>query len=503
MNATEAYRDLIVELREINLLQSTLAVLNWDQQTHLPDKGTEFRSNQISFLAGMVHRRSTAPKIGEWLSAVESSDQVSDPDSDAAVNVRESRRNYELSRKLPEELVRERAKLSVMAHQAWVEARKKSDFAQFAPWLDKTIAMSRRIADCIGYKKHPYDALLDDYEPAQTTADVQAVFDELRGPLTQLVGKIVDCGRKAPIEILSRKFPIDVQEKFAREAAAAIGFDFQSGRLDVSVHPFCADLGPRDVRITTRYDEHHFNDSFFGVLHETGHALYQQGLRADQYGLPTGNPVSLGIHESQSRFWENLVGRGRPFWRFFWTKLTAAFPAALDGVTPDQWYAAINAIRPSFIRVESDEATYNLHILLRFELEQAMVTGDLTAKDVPAEWNQRMKKYLGLTPANDAMGALQDVHWAHGAIGYFPTYTLGNLYGAQFEEAAARDLGDLDSMLERGDFAPLLQWLRKNIHGIGQRYRSVELVRHVTGKAPSARPLLDHLKRKAAEVYGV
>jgi carboxypeptidase Taq len=503
MTPTESYHALIAELREIDLLCKTEALLGWDQQTHLPAKGTEFRAKQKSMLAGMIHQRWTSEKFGDWLSAAESSDLVADPNSDAAVNVRQTRRIFERDVKLPEELVRERTKLSVMAHQAWVDARKKADFAAYAPWLQKTVTLVRREAECVGYSQHPYDALLDEYEPGDTTADLRGVFDELRGPLVELVGRIAGCGRTAPTEILERSYPVDLQEKLARQASAAIGFDFQAGRLDVSVHPMCSELGPLDTRLTTRYDEHSFGDCFFSVLHETGHGLYQQGLPPEHYGTPCGQPVSLGIHESQSRLWENLVGRSRPFWRFFLPKLKDNFGSSLAGVNEEQWYAAINDVRPSLIRVESDEATYNLHVLLRFELEQAMVTGELAAADVSEAWNEKMRKYLGLTPPDAAQGALQDIHWSLGAIGYFPTYTLGNLYAAQFFEQAGRDLGDLDGMLGRGDFTPLLQWLRKNIHSQGQRHKARELVQRVTGQKLSARAMLAHLNRKAAEVYGV
>jgi len=503
MNPSESYSALLAELREINRLGTMESLLAWDQQTHMPGKGTPFRAEQKSMLAAMMHQRLTSKKVGDWLSAVETSDLVADPQSDAAVNVRHTRRDYDRAMKLPEELVRERSRLSVMAHQAWVEARKNADFAAFVPWLEKTIALVRREADCIGYKKHPYDALLDEYEPGDTTADVQAVFDELRDPLLQLVGRIVDCGREAPVEILERTFPVDVQEKIVRQASAAIGFDFQAGRLDVSVHPFCQTCGPHDTRLTTRYDEHSFGDSFFSVLHETGHGLYQQGLPPEHFGAPRGHPVSLGIHESQSRLWENLVGRSRPFWRFFLPKLKHVFGPTLADVNEDDWYAAINDVRPGFIRVDADEATYNLHVLLRFELEQAMVTGDLAAADVADAWNERMKKYLGLTPPDAAKGALQDIHWSLGAIGYFATYTLGNLYAAQFFEKASRDLGDLNAMLARGDFAPLLHWLRTNIHSHGQRFGARDLVRRVTGQKLSARPMMEHLNRKAAEIYRI
>jgi carboxypeptidase Taq len=390
-----------------------------------------------------------------------------------------------------------------MAQQAWVSARKNADFPSFAPWLEKTLTLKRQEANCIGYKVHPYDALLDEFEPGDTTADLTAVFSELRAPLVDLIGRIGQSPRKTPAEILERTYPKFAQEKLARDAAVAIGFDFDAGRLDVSVHPFCTGLGPGDTRMTTRYDENYFGDAFFGVLHETGHGLYNQGLPAQHFGTPCGQYVSLGIHESQSRMWENLVGRSRSFWRFFLPKTKAAFPDALGNVSEDDWYRAINDVRPSLIRTESDEATYNLHILLRFELEQAMISGDLAVADIPAAWNEKMKSYLGLVPPDAAKGVLQDIHWSGGAIGYFPTYTLGNMYAAQFFEQARKDLGDLDAMFARGEFAPLLGWLRQNIHSLGRRYTARQLVKKVTGKDLSAQPLLAHLNHKAAEVYGV
>lgn len=303
------------------------------------------------------------------------------------------------------------------------------------------------------------------------------------------------------MEILERNYPPEAQAKMAREAAEAVGFNFQAGRLDVSLHPFCTGIGPGDTRMTTRYDPRYFGDAFFGVLHETGHGLYEQGLPAARFGTPLGETVSLGIHESQSRLWENFVARSRPFWKHFLPKARSAFHDALNGVTDDDWYFAVNDVRPSLIRTESDETTNNLHILMRFELEQALLNDELRPKDLPAAWDQKMQQYLGLTPPNDAKGCLQDIHWSGGAIGYFPTYTLGNLYAAQFFEQARSDLPDIDSQFARGDFAPLLGWLRQNIHRHGKRYRAGELVKRVTGKELSAEPLLKHLRAKA-ELYG-
>ena len=501
-NAQESYQALIRELREIALLGSVNSVLGWDERTQLPERGAEHRAAQSSLLARMVHERFTSPRIGELLQAVEGSDLVKDPQSDAAANVRETRRSYDRARKLPSSLVEEEVRVAVLAQQAWGESRAKSDYKSFEPWLGKTLELKRQEARCVGYAQDMYDALLDEFEPGETAANLRKTFQTLREPLVELIGKVASSGKKAPLEILERNYAPEAQERLARQAAEAVGFDFSAGRLDVSLHPFCTGLGPGDTRMTTRYDPRYFGDAFFGVLHETGHGLYDQGLPPQHFGSPLGEAVSLGIHESQSRMWENFVGRGRAFWTHFFPRARAAFPEALKDVNDEQWYFAINDIRPSLIRTEADEATYNLHIMLRFELEQALLNDELKTRDLPAAWNSRMKEYLGLTPPDDARGCLQDIHWSGGSIGYFPTYTLGNLYAAQFFEQADKDLGGLDAQFARGDFAPLLGWLRKNIHQHGKRYRAGELVKRVTGKELSPEPLLAHLRRKA-ELYGV
>ena len=499
---TAAYGELIKTTREIALLGSAASVLHWDERTQMPPRGAEHRANQVSLIARMTHEQFTAPRVGELIAAVEGSPLVADPEGDAAVNVRELRRSYDRNTKLPPALVEELTRTEVLGQQAWAEARKKSDYALFRPWLEKTLALKKQQADCYGFATERYDALLEDFEPGETAANLTRVFESLRGPLVDLVGRVAQSGRRAPVELFDRAYPRDAQERFARDAAAAVGFDFDAGRLDVSVHPFCTHLGPGDVRMTTRYDEGRFG-AFFGVLHETGHALYSQGLPPEHYGTPRGDDVSLGIHESQSRLWENFVGRSRAFWEHFFPKAKAAFPAALADVSLEDWLFAQNDVRPSLIRVEADEATYNLHILLRFDLERAMLRDDLTPADLPGAWNETMRKYLGVTPPDDARGCLQDIHWSGGAIGYFPTYTLGNLYAAQFFEQARKDLGDLDALFARGEFKPLLDWLRTNIHSHGKRYRAPELAKRITGAPLSAEPLLRHLRGKARDYYGV
>jgi carboxypeptidase Taq len=502
-NVTDRYSNLIKTLKEISTLDSAASLLSWDEQTFMPKKGAELRANQASLLARMSHEKFTDRWVGELLREIEGSELTRERDSDSAVNIRWTRRLYDRATKVPPKLVEELSHTAVLAHEAWVGARKNSSYKEFQPWLQKTLDLKRQEAECVGYKGHIYNALLDPFEPDETAEGLAQVFASLRGPLVELIQKVTSSGKKAPVEILERKYPASLQEKLSREAAEKVGFDFSAGRLDISVHPFCSGLGPGDCRMTTRYDESYFGDAFFGVLHETGHGLYNQGLEGEHWGTPRGESISLGIHESQSRMWENLVGRSSAFWKFYFPKVKAAFPETLRDVAEDQWVFAINDIRPSLIRTEADEATYNLHILLRFEIEQAMLTGDIAVADIPAAWNEKMRKYLGLTPPDDSKGCLQDVHWSHGAIGYFPTYTLGNLYAAQFFEQARKDLGDLDAQFSRGEFAPLLNWLRENIHRHGRRYSARELVKKVTGRDLSWEPLMSHLKEKASRLYGV
>jgi carboxypeptidase Taq len=390
-----------------------------------------------------------------------------------------------------------------LGQQAWVKARAANDFAQFAPSLSQIIKLKREQAQAIGYQDHPYDALLDEYEPSARTAEVARVLAGLRAELAPLVAAIQSSPRKPRTEILHRHYPQSVQESFGKAAAAAIGFEFARGRLDVTHHPFCTGLGPHDCRITTRYDESFFPQAFFGILHEAGHGIYDQGLRTDQYALPPGTYVSLGIHESQSRLWENLVGRSHAFWSHFYPRAQAAFPAALGDVSLEDFHFAINDVRPSLIRVEADEATYNLHIIVRFELEQEILLGRLDVADLPDAWNAKYEELLGIRSPDAASGVLQDVHWSAGLMGYFPTYSLGNLYAAQLYEAADRDLGGLEAMFRRGEFLPLREWLRAKIHAPGQNYPASQLAQRATGEPLSHAALMRHLKGKIGSLYGI
>ncbi|MEW4489195.1 carboxypeptidase M32 [Thalassoglobus sp. JC818] len=498
------YTELVTHLRELATLRSCGSVLGWDEQTNLPPKGAEHRANQLSLLAGLSHDRATDPTLGELIDKLsEQIDNESD-DSIEAANVRDAKRAYSRSVKLPRNLVKELSRTATLSQQAWVEARAKKDFAAFQPWLEKIVQLKREEADALGSPTGvKYDALIEDYEPGATAAQIQEVFAPLREELVKLVAGIQASDRKPDVGILERSYPIADQETFGRSAATAIGFDFTSGRLDIAAHPFCSGIGPGDCRLTTRYDEHHFPGAFFGTLHEAGHGIYEQGLNAEQFGLACGEACSLGIHESQSRMWENLVGRSRAFWDHFYPQAQKTFPDAIGDLHIDDFYAAVNNVEPSWIRVEADEVTYNLHIMLRFELEQALLSGDLNVADVPTAWNETFHEFFGMTPTDDSLGCLQDVHWSAGLIGYFPTYALGNMYAAQFFDTAQQELGNLAEMFARGEFAPLKNWLNEKIHSQGRRYDAPKLVEKVTGETLSAAPLLNHLNTKFGMLYGL
>jgi carboxypeptidase Taq len=468
----------------------------------MPAGGSALRAEQMALLARLLHEGLTAPEVGELLLEIEASDFLGDRTSGKAANVREIRRAYDRAVKLPKELVEELARVTTRAQQVWQNARHANDFASFLPFLEKIVQLKRQEAAAIGHGPHAYDALLDEYEPGATTEEVTRTFTALRAQLVPLIQQIMCSGRTPRKEILERDFPVERQRLFGQAAAAAIGFDFEGGRLDETTHPFCSGMGPGDCRLTTRYNSLHFNDAFFSILHEAGHGIYEQGLDPEHFGTPLGSPASLGIHESQSRMWENQVGRCRPFWQHFFPRARQVFLGTLRDVTLDEFVFAINAVRPSFIRVEADEATYNLHVILRFELEQALISGDLRAADVPGAWNETFHKMFNLDPPTDTLGCLQDVHWSFGGIGYFPTYTLGNMYAAQFMEKARLDLPDLDGDFSRGEFGRLKDWLSAKIHRQGQRHRATELCQIITGKPPSSAPLLSYLQAKYAGLYG-
>lgn len=495
---SETYQAFIAKVRELHLATSIESILSWDQETYMPKRGGTHRAAQLAFIAGVGHRKLIDSEFSALLEKVEAE---GDEDPVVATNVRETRRIFDRKVKLPTDLVEELARTSSLARTIWVEARRTSDFRNFAPILKKLFELKRAEADHIGYTTEPYDALMDEYEPGAQAAEVAAVFDGVRNELVPIVKAIATAPRKPNSAVLKLMAPLAQQEQLCRHLAEAIGFDFDAGRIDTTTHPFCSGTCPDDVRLTTRYDEHYLPMSLFGILHEAGHGLYEQGLDSTHTGTPMGQSVSLGIHESQSRLWENQVGRSRPFWNHQFAELQKCFPAYAQ-VSLEDWYFAINKVEPSLIRVEADEVTYNLHIMLRFDLERRLLAGKLAVDDIPGAWNDGMQKLLGITPPDDAHGCLQDIHWSLGAMGYFPTYALGNLYAAQFFAAASQAIPELDVKIARANFKPLLEWLREHIHQHGQRYRAAELCEVVTGQPLSPEPYLNYLRRKFKPLYG-
>ena len=499
----ETYKKLCQAVQEATMIGRIQHLLEWDEHTKMPKAGGAYRADQTAYLAGLVHQKQTAPEIGDWLAELAESELAADPRSDTGSNLYHLQRDYEKKTKLPQTLVEQLTRACTVGQQVWIEARQTDDFKRFQPNLEEIFGLKREEAAALGYDASPYDPLLDEYEPGETTDNVARVLSELRDALVPLVQAIADSDQRPEVSILERSYPVDVQESFGTQVAKQLGFDFEAGRLDETAHPFCTGLGPGDVRITTRYDEHAFSDAFFSILHEAGHGMYDQGLPREHYGLPIGEDVSLGIHESQSRMWENQVGRSRAFWGHFYAAAQKAFPAALGDVELNKFYDAINDVRPSLIRVEADEVTYNLHILIRFELEQALIEDQLQVADLPTAWNEKYEHYLGITPPNNADGVLQDVHWSAGLIGYFPTYALGNLYAAQFFDQAKQDISGLEDQFRQGEFSSLLTWLRENIHQHGRRYSSSELVERVTGSPLQHDALIGQLQEKYGEIYGL
>ena len=502
MPPREAYDWLHTHSVETATLESMAALLHWDQSTMIPKGGHAHRSDQLALVAALSHERRTDPRIGEALAACDGHWDDSERDGVESGNLREWRRQFERAAKIPKELAVALARAASDGETAWKKARNDDDFKAFLPYLEENLRLRREEAEAVGYAGEPYDALLDAYEQGQTAAALEPLFAELRAELAGLLERIMDSGRQPRHEILHAHYPKADQRRFCEAVARALGYDLDAGRIDPTAHPFSTRIGPGDVRITTRYDEVDLAGALFGVIHESGHAMYSQGLPREHFGTPAGASVSLGVHESQSRLWENLVGRSLGFWQHFGPLAVKTF-SCLRGVDVEALHFAFNDVRPGLVRVDADEVTYNLHVMLRFELELALLRGDLAARDLPGAWNDGMKRLLGITPPSDADGVLQDVHWSAGLIGYFPTYSLGNVYAAQLFEAAQEALGPLEPMFARGEFAPLLGWLRENVHQWGSRRSPVELIRTATGREPRADALVRGLTAKYESLYGL
>lgn len=498
----ENYDKLRARLAEIGHVGTAAAVLGWDQQCYMPPGGANERAEQLAVLGKIAHELLVSDETRRLLEGAENEVADLGPDSDEAALVRVARRDFDKRVKLPTDLVAEIARATTIGHETWVRARRDSDYPAFAPTLERLLGLGRQVAEHLGYGDERYDALLDQYEPGRKTREVAAVFDDLRPGLVELVQGIAAA---PPIDdaVLRREYDEEKQRVFGEMVIRRMGFDFTRGRQDRAVHPFCTSFGRDDVRITTRYDRRFLPTALMGTIHETGHALYEQGFDPKDAATPLADGASLGVHESQSRLWENVIGRSRPFWNVFFPELQQTFPEALGDVDLETFYRAINRVEPSLIRVEADEVTYNLHIMLRFEIERDLIDGRLSVADAPEAWNAKMEAYLGITPPDDAHGILQDVHWSGAMFGYFPTYALGTLLSAQLYETAIADSLSIPDDLARGEFDSLLRWLREKVHRQGRRYLPAELVERVCGEPAQSRSYLGYLREKFGTLYGL
>jgi len=496
-------KSLIKILNEIKKIESAASVLHWDQETYMPEGGGAYRAEVLAYLSLLQHQMATGQKLQDELL------RHINYKTGEIINItlsEEEKRLVELVAKdlkkqmaLPDDFVEEMSKHASATQQAWIQARKNNDFSAFAPYLEKMIKMKKQEAEYLGYKDKPYDALLDQFEPGMTTETVKELFAGLKERLLPLVKKISEA-KQIDDSVLQQSFDTDEQWKFGMKIAEAIGLDMKHARQDVSAHPFTIGFHPEDVRITTRLNDKMLLSGLFSTIHESGHAIYEQGLNKDHYSDPLGQAASFGIHESQSRLWENPVGRSKEFWTYALPILKEHYPQLKD-VSLDDWYRMANIVKPTMIRVESDEVYYSLHIMLRFDIESEIINGDIDVNDIPALWNKKMKEYFGITPKNDSEGVMQDVHWSFGGFGYFPSYAMGNLYGAQIMEQAEKDIPGLWDKIKKGEFLPLKQWLNEKVHKHGRYYDPEKLIEVISGEPLSADPFMNYLEKKYKEIY--
>lgn len=502
----QAIEQLKKELRVIANLRGAASLLHWDQETYMPSGGGAARAEQVALLESLAHERLVGDGIKVPLGEVVNMTNGI-PDTNLSKEnqklVREIWRDYHRAAALPCEFVEELSKTTSRAQQVWAESRKKNSFLKFAPWLEKIIQLKNREIEYLGKKATPYDTLLDFYEPGMTSAEITRLFGEVRDRLVPLVQKIKETGIDTEQQILKQHYDADKQWSFGLSVLQDMGYDLTRGRQDRSAHPFTINLHPTDVRITTRIDENDFLSGFSSTVHEGGHALYEQGLSTEWFGTPFGEAISFGIHESQSRLWENLVGLSKSFWEHYYPKLQKLFPENLADVSSNRFYRAINTIKPSLIRVDADEVTYNLHIMLRFEMERLIINDGLPVSELPKMWDDKMEEYLDIRPDKDANGVLQDVHWSFGGFGYFPTYALGNLYNVPIMSQARKEIPDLDDQIATGKLMGLRNWLKTNVHEVGRRKTASELIQDLTGEPLSAGPFMDYLENKFSEIYNL
>lgn len=497
---------LIHELKTVTKLQGATAVLHWDQETNMPEGGGEARADQIALLESLVHEKLTGENISKPLGdLVELGSGEPDPNLSVEKQrlVLEIWKDYHRAIALPSEFVEKLAKTASRAQQIWVNARKNKRFEDFAPILETLVALKLKEIEYLGQKGTPYDTLLDKFEPGMTSATISSLFEGVKARLVPLVQNISKSGVDTRQSILFKSYDEQSQWDFGLTVLKDMGYDFKHGRQDRSAHPFTIEFHPTDVRITTRINKYNLASGLSSTIHEGGHGLYEQGLDQDWYGTPFAQPISYGIHESQSRLWENLVALSKPFWRHYYPKLQEVFPEHLDAVSLDSFYRAINTVKPSFIRVEADEVTYNLHIMMRFEIERMVINDRLPVVELPEIWNSKMEEYLDIRPNDDAQGVLQDVHWSFGGFGYFPTYALGNLYNVPIFNQARKEIADLDELIASGNLRKLREWLRVNVHAVGRRKTAAELIKDISGQPLSAKPFMDYLEQKYNEIYSL
>ena len=498
----EKLKKLKCLLAEIANLKAANAVLGWDQLVNMPGGATEDRGEQIAALEHIMHAKVTSDEIGKLLDELAVGARQIDPESDEACLIRVAKRDYEKQTKVPAEFVTEMARVSTVAQSVWEKAKNHSDFELFRPHLEKLVGLRRQYADFFKPWDHVYDPLLDDFEPGMKTAEVQAIFNALRPKQVELI-KAISQTKQVERSFLFLDYPENGQLAFGEKVISKFGYDWNHGRQDKSAHPFTTSFGLNDVRITTRFNSNYLPTAMFGTMHECGHALYELGIDKKFNRSPLADGASMAVHESQSRMWENLIGRSKPFWKHFFPMLQEIFPSQLGNVDVDTFYEGVNAVEPSLIRVEADEATYNLHIMLRLEMEIALMEGSLSAKDAPAAWNAKFKDYLGIVSPDDAKGILQDVHWSFGGFGYFPTYALGNLVSAQLWERMNKDIPNLEEQVEKAQFSEILGWLRKNLHVYGAKFEPQELDKKVTGSKITPEPYIHYLEYKFKAIYNL
>ncbi len=493
---------LKIILGEVADLYAVANLLEWDQHVYMPPGGAKDRGSQLAIIQKLAHTKFTSPEVGQLLEDLSSTNAGLEPASDEARLLTVTRRDYLKAAKVPTEWVAEFARVTAAALPAWQAARVSNDFSLFLPHLERIVQLRREYAQIFQPYDHIYDPLLDDNDPGLKTADVQAIFAELRPHQVELIQAIA-ARPQVNDRFLHQEFDQQKQWEFGVMVVTRMGYDWQRGRQDLTIHPFCTSFGLDDVRITTRFIPNYFPDALAGSIHETGHALYEQGIDHKLARTPLASIKSMSLHESQSRMWEHLVGSSLPFWEYFYPRLQGVYPSQLGSVSLEDFYKGYNLVQPSFIRIEADEATYNLHVMLRLELEIALMEGSLLVKELPDAWRARMQEYLGITPPDDVRGVLQDIHWAGGSFGYFPTYALGNLISVQLWERIQKDIPDLDDQFRRGDFAALLGWLREKVHRHGGKFEVQELVQQVTGKKIDPAPYIRYLRRKFGQIYGV